>query len=64
MPDKVLVIIERIMKSFFWELVSKVQKDGGLDLGGLKARNLALLAKWGWHVRPNKEYTSQSTSVL
>lgn len=30
-----------------WEIVSHSQEDGGLGLGGLRNRNLALLAKWG-----------------
>lgn len=32
-----------------WEIVTRAQEDGGLHLRGLKAGNLALLGKWGWH---------------
>lgn len=62
MPEKVISILERIMRNFFWEghkgskinhlvkwnLVIKPRIDEGLGFGGLKAKNLALLAKWGW----------------
>ena len=62
MPEKVISMLERIMRNFFWEghkgskinhlakweLVTKQQSEGGLDFGGLRAKNLALLAKWGW----------------
>ena len=68
MPEKVLSIIERSMKNFFWEgnkggkinhlvkweLVNKAQEDGGLGFGGLRVRNLALLAKWGWRLTKEK----------
>ena len=54
--------LERILRNFFWEehkgskinhlviweTVPRDLVDGGLGLGGSKARNLALLAKWGW----------------
>lgn len=50
------------MRNLFWEghkggklnhlvkqeIVKRAQEDGGLGLGDLKSRNLALLAKWGW----------------
>lgn len=50
------------MRNFFWEghkgskinhlvkwsHVTRAQVDGGLSLGGLKVKNLALPAKWGW----------------
>lgn len=28
--------------------ITKSQIDGGLSFGGIKAKNLTLLAKWGW----------------
>ena len=31
-----------------WNMVFRMQGDGGLGLGGLGNKNLALLAKWGW----------------
>lgn len=60
MPEKVIAKLERIMRTFFWEgnkggklnhlvkweFVTRSQNDGGLGLGNLKVKNLALLAKW------------------
>ena len=50
------------MRNFFWEghkgskinhllkwnLVTRSQSEGGLGFGGLKSKNVALLAKCGW----------------
>ena len=61
MPESALSSLERIMRKFFWEgnkggklnhLVKwdaaiKSYKDGGLSLGKLKHKNLALLSRWG-----------------
>lgn len=61
-PKGVLSTLERILRNFFWEghngskinqlvkweTVNKSIADGGLGLGSFKAKNLALLAKWGW----------------
>ncbi|KAA0031516.1 Transposon TX1 uncharacterized [Cucumis melo var. makuwa] len=61
-PQNVAVSLEKITRNFFWEgysgsklnhlvkwnLVSLPSKGGGLDLGGLKTHNCALLTKWGW----------------
>ena len=30
-----------------WEFVTQTQADGGLCIGGLRTKNIALLAKWG-----------------
>lgn len=62
MPPKASLIMNRLLRSFFWEgkvggkiyhlvrwsLVSKAQSEGALGIGGLKHRNSALIAKWGW----------------
>lgn len=62
MPSQVSIELERMLQNFFWEgndggkinhlvrwnLVTKAPKDGCLDFGALKHRNLALVAKWGW----------------
>lgn len=62
MPEKVISILKCIMRNFFWEghnggkmnhlvkweLVTRSQEDGGLGLHGLRNRNSALLAKWGF----------------
>lgn len=59
--EKVVNSIECSIRNFFceghkggklnhlvkWEVVVRNQKDGGVGLGGLKVKNLALLAKWG-----------------
>lgn len=61
-PEKVLEELERIRMRFFWgfdagrrkmawiawkkTLASK--EKGGLDIGSLKAQNIALLGKWWW----------------
>ncbi|KAA0064690.1 Beta-hexosaminidase subunit [Cucumis melo var. makuwa] len=33
-----------------WNLVTRTQLDGGLEIGGLKTKNLALLSNWGWRL--------------
>lgn len=33
-----------------WKSVSKSLGDGGLGLGALKHRNIALVARWGWRL--------------
>ena len=62
MPAKVSPIMERLLRNFFgerhlggklnhlvkWNMVSQMQEDGGLGLGGLEDKELALLAKWAW----------------
>ncbi|GJT51983.1 hypothetical protein Tco_0978140 [Tanacetum coccineum] len=41
-PESVLQDLERIRAKFFW--------GGGLNIGSLKAFNLALLQKWRWRL--------------
>ena len=38
-----------------WETVIKSKKKGGLALGNLKKKNLALLGKWLWRFPPEQE---------
>lgn len=59
MPDKVVSSQERLLRNFLWEghsgskinhllkwdRVTHSRLDGGLRLGGLKRKNMALLAK-------------------
>ena len=70
MQESSLSSLERIVRKLFWEgnkggklnhlvkwdAVIKSYKDGGLSLGKLKHKNLALLSKWGW--RFSKEQNS------
>ena len=62
MPRQVAVVLERLMRNFFWEgkgegfkdhlvswvIVSKSKKQGGLGVGNLLNKNIALLGKWLW----------------
>lgn len=61
MPCKVVTTVEKYQRDFLWEggrqkkdylvkwdVVVKVKEKGGLGLGRLKERNLALLIKWLW----------------
>lgn len=62
MPEKIVSMLERIMRNFFWEghngsrinhlvkwnPVTQYLADEGLSIGGLRAKNFAILAKWEW----------------
>ena len=62
MLENIASSLERSMRNFFWEghkggklnhlakweLVTKDLKDGGLGLGNVRSKNVALLSKWGW----------------
>ena len=77
MPEKVISIIERVMRNFFWEghkggklshlvrwdLVTRNQFDGGFGIGGLKSKNIALLAKWGWRYMKEEDSLWVSSSA-
>ncbi|XP_071688814.1 uncharacterized protein [Rutidosis leptorrhynchoides] len=61
-PTCVLKILESVRRSFFWggdnsgskinwvkwEHTCSSYREGGLNIGSLKAKNLALLGKWWW----------------
>nr|KAJ0218832.1 hypothetical protein LSAT_V11C300154990 [Lactuca sativa] len=67
-PVKVLKTLEKLRCRFFWGGSSKkkritwiawdkiltMKKYGGLDIGSLKAHNLALLGKWWWRFYSKK----------
>lgn len=70
--------LEKIMSIFFWEgqkgsklnhlvkwsTASKALSDGGLGLGNLKNRNLALPFKWNWRfLRNQRHFTARSSKV-
>lgn len=62
LPSSIIAELERTMSNFLWEeqngskmnhlvkwdIASKALLDGGLAVGNLKNRNLALLFKWNW----------------
>ncbi|GJS00740.1 RNA-directed DNA polymerase, eukaryota, reverse transcriptase zinc-binding domain protein [Tanacetum coccineum] len=63
-PESVLNDLERIWSNFFWggnqdgkkmawvkwPIILNSSDNGGLNIGSLKAFNLALLQKWGWRL--------------
>nr|KAJ0184913.1 hypothetical protein LSAT_V11C900471370 [Lactuca sativa] len=67
-PVKVLKTLEKLRCRFFWggspekkriawiawDKILTMKKDGGLDIGSLKAHNLALLGKWWWRFYSKK----------
>ncbi|KAL7615828.1 hypothetical protein Lser_V15G00765 [Lactuca serriola] len=67
-PVKVLKTLEKLRCCFFWggsfekkrvswiawDKILPKKKDGGLDIGSLKAHNLALLGKWWWRFSSSK----------
>ena len=38
-----------------WERVISSFEDGGLNIGSLKVKNLALLGKWWWRFRNERD---------
>ena len=62
LPGRVAELIEKMMRTFLWDtretgkgrslmawdLVVRSKEKGGLGLGNLKKKNLALLGKWLW----------------
>ena len=62
LPRRVANLLEKMMRAFLWDtketskgrslvvwdLVTKTKEMGGLGLGNLKKRNVALLGKWLW----------------
>ncbi|GKB66441.1 putative RNA-directed DNA polymerase [Tanacetum coccineum] len=68
-PSHVISTLERIRKNFFWGGLGEGKKlhwvkwdnvissfgDGGLNIGSLKVKNLALLGKWWWRFRVEKD---------
>lgn len=68
-PSAVFEILERIRRRFFWggsEDVSRIhwiawhnvikeKKHGGLGFGSLKESNYAMLAKWWWRFKVDKD---------
>lgn len=68
-PVKVINTLEKLMRRFFWggsaekskiswiawEKVLSKQSYGRLNIGSLKAHNLALLGKWWWRFKENRE---------
>ena len=68
-PNKIINILESIRCKFLWggssdakkinwvawEKVIRDKKCGGLGIGSLRALNLAMLAKWWWRERTEKD---------
>lgn len=68
-PAAVLNSLERLRSKFFWGVKEQEKKvswiawndmiaskeAGGLGIGSLKALNLALMAKWWWRVKTEKD---------
>ncbi|KAI3721405.1 hypothetical protein L2E82_32415 [Cichorium intybus] len=68
-PKKVVNEIERIRRHFLWsggednkkihwvswDMVAKAKVHGGLGVGSLRSLNLALLAKWWWRLKVEKQ---------
>ena len=62
LPGQVAEILEKMMRPFLWsvqevgrvkslaawEIIMKSKRNGGLGLGNLKKKNVALLGKWLW----------------
>jgi hypothetical protein len=68
-PSGIISLIESLFKSFLWggsaeakkvhwvkwEKISKSKERGGLGVRDLRAFNIALLGKWWWRIRNEKE---------